>query len=130
MPSSPEKARAYQKRWYAERGRALRSRPEWRAIDSARRKANYTAERGRADLLKRYGLTPAEYDALLTAQEGRCAVCPRTTGATGRRLYIDHNHTTGKVRGLLCSQCNCVLGHAEESIERLLALVQYLRKHQ
>jgi hypothetical protein len=50
------------------------------------------------------GITDEEYTALLTAQDGGCAICgnpPKT-----RRLHVDHNHRTGKVRGLLCFRCN------------------------
>jgi hypothetical protein len=55
-----------------------------------------------ADILKKYGLTEAEYRALYKAQGGRCYICQEATGKS-RRLAVDHNHLTGEVRGLLCS---------------------------
>jgi hypothetical protein len=53
---------------------------------------------------KTYGVTEEEYRALLDAQEGRCAICRRRP--VNRRLAVDHDHNTGKVRGLLCYTCN------------------------
>lgn len=52
-----------------------------------------------------YGITAEEYKILYEAQGGRCAICRRATGAT-RRLAVDHDHKTGRVRGLLCKPCN------------------------
>ena len=51
-----------------------------------------------------YGITQREYEALLSAQDGRCAICTRVPRS--RRLAVDHDHNTGKVRGLLCYTCN------------------------
>jgi Recombination endonuclease VII len=55
-----------------------------------------------ADVLRKYGLTEAEYRALYRAQGGRCYVCRVATGKS-RRLGVDHNHLTGEVRGLVCT---------------------------
>ncbi len=53
------------------------------------------------------GVTDADYERLLTAQGGHCALCP--TKPKSRRLHVDHDHATGKVRGLLCYRCNRAL---------------------
>ena len=53
------------------------------------------------------GVTPADYDRLLAAQGGHCALCPNTPKT--RRLHVDHDHRTGAVRGLLCYRCNRAL---------------------
>lgn len=53
---------------------------------------------------KQLGVTDEEYAALLAAQDGHCAMCPSEPKT--RRLHVDHNHRTGKVRGLLCFRCN------------------------
>ena len=72
-----------------------------------------------------YGITGEQYDAILAAQAGRCAICqnlPRTMN-----LAIDHNHKTGEVRGLLCRRCNQnVLGGAREDPEMLRRAARYL----
>lgn len=59
-----------------------------------------------------YGL--ADYDRLLEAQGGRCAICQRANGAT-KRLAVDHDHATGEVRGALCSPCNRMIGHLRDN---------------
>ena len=74
--------------------------------------------RRRHDLQRRYGITPAQYDALLAAQDG-CAIC----GDKGSRLTVDHCHFTDTVRGLLCHGCNLGLGKFNDSpalVERAL----------
>jgi Recombination endonuclease VII len=61
--------------------------------------------------LKRYGISVAEYDALLAKQGGVCAICRKRSK---RRLCVDHCHLTGTVRGLLCDRCNLGLGYLKE----------------
>ena len=79
-------------------------------------------------LMKQYGITIAEFDALVVKQEGRCAACGSTESGmhNSKHLCVDHNHETGEVRGLLCSPCNLTLGNAKESIERLQGCAVYL----
>jgi hypothetical protein len=63
------------------------------------------AERDRASSLKRrYGITPEQYQKMLDRQGGICAICGRPPKTL--RLSVDHDHRTGRVRGLLCYQCN------------------------
>ena len=61
-----------------------------------------------------YGLTEDEYQELCRYQEGRCAICD-----TNRKLVVDHDHVTNKVRGLLCRYCNTSLGWYERYKESL-----------
>jgi predicted nucleic acid-binding Zn ribbon protein len=74
-----------------------------------------------------YGITAEEYDALLAAQEGRCAICgsPDWPGK-GNRPHIDHDHETGRIRGLLCNNCNTGLGQFKDDPQRLRAAIRYL----
>lgn len=72
-----------------------------------------------------YGLTEEAYDALYKAQEGRCAIC-RDELLESRRIHIDHNHQTGKVRGLLCSGCNRALGMLGDSVAGVRRALEYL----
>lgn len=75
--------------------------------------------------IRRYGITVAEFDAMLAAQEMRCAIC-RTEVKPDTRLHIDHCHTSGKVRGLLCSPCNLFIGMAEDDSDILRRAAEYL----
>lgn len=72
-----------------------------------------------------YNLKPGEYDKMYEAQNGRCAICERATGAT-RRLSVDHDHQTGEVRGLLCRPCNDMLGHARDDWKMFATATRYL----
>lgn len=90
-----------------------------------------SSERGktdqrRRDLKRRFDITPDDYDQLLCEQGGVCAICKKTC-STGIRLAVDHNHTTGKVRGLLCTGCNTGLGKFKDSVELLTSAIAYLK---
>lgn len=78
--------------------------------------------------VKRYGITTDDYTRMFEAQGGGCAICKRPP--TDRRLAIDHCHTTGKVRGLLCGPCNVSLGQFGDNPRTLLEAAKYLLKHQ
>lgn len=89
-------------------------------------KAQKTAKRA-AHILRTYGITLEEYDAIYRHQGGRCYICQRATGAR-RALAVDHDHKTGYVRGLLCKPCNRgVLGHLRDNPESLARATQYLQ---
>ena len=88
-------------------------RSDCKDCQKAKRRVTY-----RADLLRRYGLTPAQYDEMLARQDGLCATCRRAetaSTATGEvlPLAVDHDHVTGGVRGLLCMRCNLLTGVLE-----------------
>ena len=77
----------------------------------------------------RYGITPSIYDEMLSAQEGKCAICgivPKED-ALKRTLHVDHCHSTGMIRGLLCQNCNLMLGFSKDSAEILLRAIEYLK---
>lgn len=100
----------------------------------------YRAENGellkrahrRWHLRTRFGLDESEFEHLLVRQNGCCAICRKPETAVDarsgkvRRLAIDHDHETGKVRGLLCFRCNTVLAHIDMDRERLLEMLRYL----
>lgn len=68
---------------------------------------------------------------MLTVQCGKCAVCrAATVGCKGRKLFVDHCHITGKIRGLLCHNCNAGIGHFKDSKERLLLAIRYIEDHE
>lgn len=68
-----------------------------------------------------YGLEVGEFDRMLTEQGGGCAMC----GQTPRRFYVDHNHDTGRVRGLLCNYCNSGLRNEEFHVAALAYLEEF-----
>lgn len=78
-----------------------------------------------------YRITEDEYQRMFEEQDGKCAVCrtddPKLPmGRGSKRLCIDHDHATGKVRGLLCSPCNTGLGHFGDNTETMAAAIRYL----
>lgn len=87
--------------------------------------------RRRYALKAKYGVDEAWYDLTLRAQGGVCAICgePETTSNqySLRKLCIDHDHKTGKVRGLLCSRCNAVLGRLKDDGKLILKMFYYLK---
>jgi hypothetical protein len=84
--------------------------------------------RERRRTLRVYGLTEADFDAMLAAQHGRCAICRGEDPGT-RGWAVDHDHGTGAVRGLLCTPCNTALGFFQDSPELLDAARRYLLSH-
>ncbi len=74
--------------------------------------------------LKRFGLTIAEFEEMVQLQQRRCAICNDLPNR--ENLDIDHDHKTGKVRGLLCSACNRAIGYMGDNPERLIKAANYL----
>ncbi len=124
---------AYQRDWYAKN-------PDRVAANSARyRKANKAklAEKNRAwneanpdyrknrSLMLLYGLSRDEYDQMLLSQNGLCAIC----GEEMKTVNVDHDHRDGRVRGLLCKNCNMGLGHFFDSIALLASAIKFLGRY-
>jgi hypothetical protein len=116
---------------YAKKNRArIRKRQrEWRE------KSGYSTSparlaQNRKDWLRKYGLSPAQFDSLLAAQNGVCAICgsAHSRMKNAKRLYVDHCHVTNMNRGLLCFRCNSLLGNAGDSLEVLRSAIQYLER--
>lgn len=94
-------------------------------MNGARCKACASAASHERRVASTYGLEAGQYETLLTLQQGRCAICRKRPRA--KRLAVDHNHGTGKVRGLLCEPCNRrVLGGGHDSLQILKNAVYYL----
>jgi hypothetical protein len=85
----------------------------------------------RGHLKARFGITPETYVAMLDAQDGVCAICrrPETRIVRGcvSALAVDHNHTTGQIRGLLCFRCNSGIGALGDDPENIDRAAEYLR---
>lgn len=77
----------------------------------------------------KYGMTPAQYDVLLASQGGACAICGSLpSDPRGFKLHVDHDHGTGRVRGILCGPCNAGLGSFRDDTVRMERAIAYLRK--
>jgi hypothetical protein len=111
MPKTSEAQRKARARWY-QRNKQFRKKLD--------------RDRG---ILRKYGLTPEQYDQKYYEQNGRCAICSRHQSESKRNFHIDHDHLTGKVRALLCGVCNPRLGIIENKdfVEKAM---EYLKYHQ
>lgn len=75
----------------------------------------------------RYGMTYEQWESMRERENYRCMVCGISEDELGKRLDVDHCHTSGKVRGLLCNPCNTMIGHARDSVAVLEAAAAYLK---
>ena len=98
--------------------RVYRNKPELRAFKVALNRR------------RRTGCTPKQYEELFRIQGGKCAICGATpeNNMLGNALGLDHDHRTGKIRGLLCSPCNRGLGYFRDSPTLLQNAITYMRK--
>lgn len=123
-----------QQRDYSRRTRENFAEREKRRLRMKTWRAN-NVERVRAANIARYGLTFEAFNELLVAQHGCCKICglklvPMGGPQKNEKAHIDHCHATGTVRGLLCGQCNIMLGAAKDRVEVLLAAAEYLYVNQ
>ena len=95
---------------------------EWQAVNK-NRLATYTRKQ---TLKRKYGLTIEAYEQMLIAQNNKCAICEEGSDKT---FAVDHNHTTGKVRALLCGPCNVALGLLREDLKIVESVKKYLLEH-
>jgi len=101
--------------------------------DKARVKARHQANPQRTknnDLKRMYGITLQEHQEMYKNQNGVCAICKGEGDGKWKKLCVDHDHKTGKVRQLLCRNCNMVLGQVGDNANLLEEMIKYLQKHQ
>lgn len=109
------------------KARIIRASSDWRKRNWQRHLANARGSKRR----QHYGITVDQYEQLTQWQDGRCAIC-REIPKQWRghyQLHVDHNHASGKVRGLLCVHCNMGLGQFYEDKTRLTAAIDYIDQH-
>ena len=84
----------------------------------------------RANIKSRYGISPEDYNRMFDEQNGKCAICKSAEikRKNAKRFCIDHCHSTGKVRALLCHDCNVILGKLKDDIQFIDNIKQYLMK--
>lgn len=138
MNSTSEKQLAQQRARYHQ----LKQNPAW-LTDRNRKRREYEAHRRNSNpdkmrsyfrngnLKKLYGITTEQFNVMAEDQNYTCKVCGTAPGNTNRRdrLHVDHCHTTGKIRGLLCANCNNAMGYAGDDPMRLRALADYLENN-
>lgn len=121
-----EKGRIYARERY-------HSNPEYRARVLAQSRERKKRLRLASDFytdrkLSQYGITISEFNLLLEVQANKCATCLRE-GADKNPLCIDHDHESGKVRGLLCRNCNLALGLLRDDQIAISNLLEYIKRH-
>jgi ERCC4-type nuclease len=77
-----------------------------------------------------YDITPEQYTELYNKQNGCCAICGKNQSELKKALGVDHNHTTGKIRGLLCFNCNITIGKFNDDINMLILATNYLKEYE
>ncbi len=102
---------------------------QWRKDNIDRHRLNQR----RCRLKKQFGITPEVYEGMLAAQEGKCRICSRLPSENYRYDHerqfpfcVDHDHATGRIRGLLCHHCNTLLGLAKDDPDILRRAIEYL----
>jgi hypothetical protein len=126
-----------QQRYYLKHQERLRQEARDKRAKEPEKHKNYVynwksknPERERVRNLAQFGLTIEDYDAMHEAQGGVCAICkqPETSSRGGKvyRLAVDHDHTTGQVRGLLCFKCNSSMGSFEKRNVPLENVIKFL----
>lgn len=127
---NPEKAkeshRLAQLRWRAKNQEKVRARlREW----AKNNRPHVNAYRMKQYYKDKYGLTQEGKQELLESQGGCCAACGSSTPNHKQGWVVDHCHTSGKVRGILCQPCNLTLGKVRDNPEHLRKLADYVEKH-
>jgi len=133
--------RCYQREWREKKAEAIRERKRSYYLKNRRRvldqnkatilrtkPAGYYTNASWVRRLKAIGLTPVDYQAMLDAQGGACAICRSKSNGKFKVFAVDHCHETNVVRGLLCSKCNRGIGLLRDSPEMLIAAAAYLSK--
>lgn len=98
-----------------------------RECNSKRSKDRYNPQYARDRMLAKYDITQDEYNYILIAQKGVCAICKSPEpGGKCKNFSVDHDHETEAVRGLLCVACNTALGLIKDKVEVLGEMISYL----
>ena len=123
------KQKEYAKQYYLKNKIKINKwRKGWRADNRKGNKEKVSEQIRRYNLKRVHGITLEEYNELFIKQEGRCAICGKHQSELKTSLHVDHNHETDEIRGLLCMQCNIILGWYE-ILENDLELVEKVLKY-
>lgn len=118
-----EKLRASKRIWAQENKDYIKEKNKQKLLENPDFNKNY-------HLKSRYGVTMEEYNIMLIEQEESCQICNKHMSNFKRNLHVDHNHTTKQVRGLLCVNCNLIIGNSFENKSILAKAIDYLNKYE
>jgi hypothetical protein len=112
------------KKWYLEnKNKKYATAREWNEENKDHRRL----KRRESHLKCKFNITTEQYEKMLKAQNGECAICfTQEFKGNGNKAVVDHCYTSGRVRGLLCMHCNSAIGQLKESKQILLSAVEYL----
>jgi hypothetical protein len=116
----------YQKKYHAAN---REERNEYMKQYHAANKEEHNKRCRNTDLKRKFGITQEQYSLIFDTQNGCCKICGKHRDTFKRTLAVDHNHTTGKIRGLLCTDCNQGLGFFKDNIEILTEAINYLKNN-
>ena len=125
----PEKRNLYHRRWYArhiEKARIYHRDRMRKWVKANPIKARQYKRK--TSLKTKFGLSLEGFEKLFNMHKGKCWVCNGPPTGRWKRLHVDHCHKTGKVRGLLCHNCNTALGHLRDSTKIIKSLLKYIRR--
>lgn len=126
---------AYMRAYYADNSESIktkkkeyRKRNKLKANAYAKKRYSLKKEQIRDyQLRKDYGISLEQYNLMLDNQNGKCSLCESLPGP--KRLAVDHDHVTGKVRSLLCNHCNVGIGHLKDNPELIEKAAIYIKQH-
>lgn len=110
-----------------------KNNPEVQKVYKARTYAKHGERYTLETKLRQKHISREQYDELMIAQDNKCAICDKPETVVRRKdgvvspLSIDHDHDSGKIRGLLCMRCNNALGFFDDNLDRMMKAVTYLR---
>lgn len=109
---------------------SVEANKQWRLDNPEHGRERYQREKMQIrerHLIRKYGVSLSDYDSMLHAQNGHCAICPRRESEQRHGVFhVDHCHQSGAVRGLLCRGCNHMLGHVRDNTAVLGRAIDYL----
>lgn len=104
--------------------RTNKSNLEWRNRNPEKIKEIYRV----SNLKRKFNLSIEDYNKMFFDQKGRCKICDKHQNQFKKALAVDHCHTTGKIRGLLCASCNTAIGHLKDDVNLLAKAINYLKE--
>jgi hypothetical protein len=118
--------------FYVRNKKTMTRHSSCKECDKARNKERHHSNPERTrnnDLLRNYGISLGDHAEMFEKQQGLCAICGKEGDGRWKKLCVDHCHSSGKVRKLLCRNCNMVLGQVGDNAKLLEKMVIYLNEH-